>query len=121
MNLSRLKKLSGINEDILTPDEQEEYDERIENAKRAKEDKIVNMIIMVFKKIGLRPFYETSYSVWYDDRDREATVSLEDNNIDIECFIKLKQSGLSTKYEVIGTKYALDVKFIVSPELDNAV
>lgn len=122
MNISRLKKLSGINENVLTPDEEDAYNDRQQEIRMARERKIYRIVMSAFNKIGLRRNTDNfSEGIIYDDDTREVTVELQDSEIDIDILLKLKQTGLSEKYEIIGTNYALDVKFTIYNELDNAI
>lgn len=57
--------------------------------------------------------------IYYDESDREATVVLDTDEVDLDVLIRLKTTGLAAKFEVLAGNADLNIKFIVSPELDH--
>ena len=124
-SLERMRKLAGLlDEDqpyILSSDEADDYDDRADDDRFARESKIKQLIQVGFKRAGLAIADDDGPAIFYDESDREATVTLEESDLDIDRLLRLKQTGLSDRYRVHASNFALDIVFIVSPALDRAV
>lgn len=118
MDIDRIKLLAGLKEafnQVEDPDEEDRRDEE----RHAREAKISRVIAMAFAKIGL-PIADDGI-IYFED-DREASVVLDDFEIDLDVLIKLKTTGLSNKYEIhAGADHELRIEFIVVPEMDHVV
>lgn len=121
MDHTRLKRLAGINEampprQIMDPDEQD----RLDDERYERERKITALINSAFQRIGLSVTEDRDGVLYDEEMDREAIVFLDDQEADLDVLWKLKQTGLSDKFE-IGYNRGLMVTFNVAPELDHAV
>lgn len=131
MDIYRIKQLAGLIENSLIPnqnglqgeiDDQDEHEQDM--ARYDRETKVRSIIKYSFKKIGIKINTDANLSdgIFYSEEDdREAIVSLYENEIDIDLLIRLKQSGLAEKFIVEAGSHELDIKFNVSPEIDNVV
>ncbi len=111
-----MRRLAGLQEarQIMDPDEED----RREDEQRMREQKIRKLIAIAFQRIGLAIADD---GITYYEDDREATVELDDNHIDLALLIALQTSGLAQAYEIVGVQSALQVVFMVDPALDHAV
>ena len=128
MKLSRIKQLAGLKEanpPTFSSHGQIDDDEtRQDNARYDRERKVRIVIKTAFKRIGLQINTDANMSdgIFYSEEDtREAIVSLYENEIDLDSLLKLKQSGLSNQYVIEAGNHELDIKFNVSPEIDQVV
>jgi hypothetical protein len=114
MDIARIKKLAGLRESF-DDDEQD----RLDDERRLRETKVRQAIQMAFAKIGL--VIAEDGLLYMEDSDREAYVTLDDTEVDLDLLMKLKQSGLAAKYQVHAGKHQLDIVFNVAPDMDNVV
>lgn len=120
-NIDRIRQLAGIQEAIQVehPDDEDRRDDQ----QRAREIKIAKLIALAFRRIGLAIAED---GIFYMEDNREAIITLNDSEIDIEHLIALKASGLAKgSYVVSAIKdhdtAGLSVMFSVDPGLDHAV
>src|SRR6185437_9838893 len=115
MDITRIKKLAGLNEanQIEDPDEEDRRDDE----RRAREAKVTRAIGIAFKRIGS----PVARIIYFED-EREAVVYLDEFEIDLDTLIKLKESGLAQRYEIhAGKDFELRIEFVAAAELDNVV
>lgn len=121
-NIARIKKLAGLleAEHILSQDETDAIQDREDDARYAREERIVELIEFAFKKMKIDLAFESP--IFYDEQtDREAIVKLDEPEISVKKLAQILQSGLGEDYKVsIGTDHVLDITFKVSLELDSA-
>lgn len=109
-DISRLCKLAGIMEDF------EESD-----ARYFREQKIIELIKIAFNGLPINE-YAFHNGIFYDEKsDREASVSLDDTNIELSKLLPLMKSGLADDFVIKSSRDGLTIDFHVSPELDNAI
>lgn len=116
MMINRMRRLAGIQEAMQIEDPDEE--DRRDDERRAREAKIRNLIGLAFKRIDLAIAED---GIYYDEANgREATIMLDDSEVDIDRLAALKQTGLAASYVVWGTKDGLTIMCSIDPGLDHA-
>ena len=107
---------------ILSSDEADDQDDRLDDARRDREQRIMAAIARAFKRLRIALAHDDDPAIYYSEDDREATVRLADSSIDLDVLLGLRQSGLADRYQVKnGLEHGLDIVFIVSPALDNII
>lgn len=95
----------------MRPDEEE--------AARARELKVARFIALAFVRVGLPPADD---GVFYDqENDREAIVTLDDDEIDLNAFMRLQTSGLASSYKLAAASSQITVRFTVDAAIDTAL
>jgi len=99
---------------MVPVDDDDDWEQR-----HARSDKIVRLIVSAFKRIGLDVEVD---GVYYDETpDRQAHVTLDDNDADLRLLTRLFKSGLSDQFTLTAGQHTLMVEFKVSPLLDQAL
>lgn len=123
--LARMRTLAGLLREaapyLMSPDEAAAQDDADDDARQARETRIIGLIAQAFRRLGIAIADPDFAPISYTEDDRTATVQLDDSEISVARLARLQKSGLSTDYVVqVGADHALDIVFIVSPELDHA-
>lgn len=118
MDINRIKKLAGIikEQDILGDLEKDPFeveDDKLFN----KETKAKKAIQYAFEKIGLEVSTVSEYPIYYDEKSREASVELDDNEVDLRQLARLYETGLSDNFRIIGSDDALYINFQVDKDI----
>jgi len=128
-HLTRLRHLAGLNEaeEIMSQDDVDDETISAHDAQMEREKKITKLILTAFLKIGLEPETDfghlgKTYSVYYDEDGRAAEVTLDDTEADLSILMRLRKTGLSDEFKIVGGAAAgLKITFIVNPDLDHVV
>lgn len=116
MMINRMRRLAGIQEAMQIEDPDDE--DRQDDERQAREAKIRNLISLAFKRINLAIAED---GIFYIEEDgREALITLDDSEVDIDRLAALKQTGLAASYVVWGTKDGLTIMCSIDPGLDHA-
>lgn len=110
--------VSKRQENILSDEESERMQDEEDNARRTRERKIEAIIKSVFRRLGI----EISEMYYIEESNREASVTLDDSEIDLGKISEILKSGLASNYTIsIMKEYNLSINFHVLPEIDNVV
>jgi hypothetical protein len=116
MNIKRMRRLAGLQEQVMNDDEMLHQDDE----QRSREQQIEAHIAFAFRAIGLSIAEDGIF--YQEDNDREAVVTLAENEADLSLLAKLQDTGLAKRYLIQGGEsFQLVVTFSVAPELDAAV
>ncbi len=113
MDIRRIRKLAGLTEGVMTPEEQD----RMDDERRAREAKVEKAIQIAFSKSNITIAED---GIFYDElSDREAIVRLE-NSVSIEMLNRLVASGIGSNFKIDALSYELEITFTVAPYIDSA-
>lgn len=85
-----------------------------------REKHVEKLIRYAFDRVGLLISDRSNSVIYFEENEREAEVRLDESDFDLDDLLKLKNTGLSDKFQISAHDFEIWVKFKVDPILDSA-